>query len=415
MWRWIKRWRDWLMNDLLPTYRIRSAPRALHHSYEKAGLVVHDQPIPWNAEAVLLEANLSLPRAAMRIPADFTLILPGHEPLRAEAIRKQESDEDHRFSVLFRLMPPGEKVTATLQWKDREIGKHELEYLSRGQFLDGLKLNLPTLIVNLGRESVACRTFVATQGKSLTASALLNSPTSLAPLADLELFVDFHNEKSGETERVTARLASSQLAGRQALLIAAPSRFPRRVGVWTAVWMLGESVLARQEVRGISVRQFYKSLRVSGTRFVCQAEDGTVRLVRSLKEEDRGGARVGPCFLVCSREAGMAGLCSLQVAATVVGAVQPPLLWDQDVVVSDGPTVVAPGTLAAAELEQVSGFELRLQGKTLSLLPLAPAPRARFNAEGGFVAPPDFTWTSVAEDELDQRLSKLLEERFRRG
>lgn len=111
----------------------------------------------------------------------------------------------------------------------------------------------------------------------------------------------------------------------------------------------------------------------------------------------------------------MAGLCSLQVAATVEGAVQPPLLWDQDVVVSDGPTVVAPGTLAAAELEQVSGFELRLQGKTLSLLPLAPAPRARFNAEGGFVAPPDFTWTSVAEDELDQRLSKLLEERFRRG
>ena len=60
MWPWIKRWRDWVMTDLLPTYRIGAQPRALHFSFEKAGLVLHDQPIPWNAEAVLVE------------PADFT-------------------------------------------------------------------------------------------------------------------------------------------------------------------------------------------------------------------------------------------------------------------------------------------------------------------------------------------------------
>ena len=57
MWPWIKRWRDWAMHDLWPLYRIGPQPQALHYSYEKAGLTLHDQPIPWNAEAVLVEIS----------------------------------------------------------------------------------------------------------------------------------------------------------------------------------------------------------------------------------------------------------------------------------------------------------------------------------------------------------------------
>ena len=61
MWPWIKRWRDWAMHDLWPMYRLGPQPQALHYSYEKAGLTLHDQPIPWNAEAVVVEAMLRLP------------------------------------------------------------------------------------------------------------------------------------------------------------------------------------------------------------------------------------------------------------------------------------------------------------------------------------------------------------------
>ena len=57
MWPWIKRWRDWAMNDLWPLYRINPQPQALHYSYEKAGLTLHDQPIPWNAEAVVVDID----------------------------------------------------------------------------------------------------------------------------------------------------------------------------------------------------------------------------------------------------------------------------------------------------------------------------------------------------------------------
>ena len=56
MWPWIKRWRDWAMNELWPLFRLGPQPQALHFSYEKAGLTIHDQPIPWNAEAVLIDA-----------------------------------------------------------------------------------------------------------------------------------------------------------------------------------------------------------------------------------------------------------------------------------------------------------------------------------------------------------------------
>ena len=88
MWPSIKRWHDWAMDNLWPLYRTGPQPQALHYSYEKAGLVLHDQPIPWNAEAVLVEAQLRLPSAAGRRKADFQLRVPGHEPVPAARCRR---------------------------------------------------------------------------------------------------------------------------------------------------------------------------------------------------------------------------------------------------------------------------------------------------------------------------------------
>src|SRR5262245_1685695 len=401
MWPSIKRWRDWLMNDLLPTYRIGSQPRALHYSFEKAGLTLHDQPVPWNAEAVLVEATLRLPSPAMRRPADFHLRVPGPEPRPADGMRKLDNEgprEEHRYSVWFRLPPLTQTTTVELFWRTRSLGQLELPLLSRDAFAAGLRLLMPTLSVRLGEHTVACQTFVASQCKGVVATALLTSPTSLAPLAELELEVEFKSERTGASIRVPLRLSSSQLSGRQALLTLVPKRYPRGLGVWTARWLLGDRELATGRLRAISLRQFQRSLRVADTRFVLQAADGSVSLSRQLPPPERRG-RVGPCFLVCSREAGMAGLCPLRVAAQVAGAVRPPLLYDENVLVTDGPALVAPGTLDPSDLVQVSGFDLSLKGRSLCLLPLSPAPEAAFNSEGGFKPPPDFAWTPAAEDE----------------
>ena len=321
MWHWIKRWRDWAMNDFWPLYRISPQPQALHYSYEKAGLTLHDQPSPWNAEAVLVEALLRLPPGASRRKTDFLLRLPNQQPIAAEQVRRAEDDE--RYGVLFRLPPLTAVAAVDILYRNHVLGQLTLPFLSREEFLQNLRLQLSTLFVRIGSDNVACLTFVASQCKGLLASAVLSSPTSLAPILDMDLQVEFRCERGGTVQRTCARLSSSQLSGRQALLAVMPRRHPRRIGAWTATWMLGDSPLGTQRVRAISQRHFQRSLRLSDTRFVVQAVGGPVRLTRQAPPLE-GSARVGPCFLVSSSEPGMAGLCPMRMAAQVPGAVQPP-------------------------------------------------------------------------------------------
>src|ERR1700727_627159 len=121
MWPWIKRWRDWAMNDLWPLNRLGPQPQALHYSYEKAGLTLHDQPIPWNAEAVLVEGTLRLTPSQGRRKADFQLRLPGSVLVPAEQLRHVENDD--RFRVSFRLPPPGATVNAELLFRDHPLAQ----------------------------------------------------------------------------------------------------------------------------------------------------------------------------------------------------------------------------------------------------------------------------------------------------
>ena len=216
MWPWIKRWRDWVMNDLLPNYRIGSQPRALHFSFEKAGLTLHDQAIPWSCR-VRPRRGHPLASPGLRRKGDFQLHVPGQEPRPADNLRKIENlpGEDHRYSITFRLPPPAATQTVKVHWRGRSLGHLELPVLGRDEFLEGLRLQMPTLYVRLGEESVACQTFVSTQCRGMLASALLTSSSSLAPLADMDLQVEFKSERSGMATRVPVRLSSSQLSGRQ--------------------------------------------------------------------------------------------------------------------------------------------------------------------------------------------------------
>jgi len=405
MWPWIKRWRDWAMHDLWHLYRTGPQSQALAYSFEKAGLTLHNQPIPWNAEAVLVEAQLHVKDTARR-KADYGLRLAGRtDPVPADSLRRD--DADGRYHLFFRFPPPRTTTTAELLWKGHTLGQLTLPVIDSATFIAGLRLQLPTLAVRLGEQSVACQTFVATQCKGLVASAILVSPTSLAPLADLGLHVEFRSERDASVFDVRVPLCSSQLAGRQAVLTAVPPRFPRRIGAWTATWKVADQILASHRVRAISQKSFLRSLRVSDTRFVVETKTGV-----TLRRQPPGpgeAVRVGPCFLVSSREPGMAGLCKLQVHAQVPGAVVPPLLLEQALLVTDGPTIFAPGTVDAIDLHQVTTFELRHKGDLLGVLSLCPVPTANFTAEGGFKAPTDFPWTPTAEEELSERLSKLMD------
>lgn len=271
-----------------------------------------------------------------------------------------------------------------------------------------LKLQLQTTFVHLGRQSVAAGAFVSTQCKGVHSTAIVRSSTGLMPLLDSGLRVIFRTERPTRIEEVAVPLIPSQLMGKEAMLSVLPPRIPKKIGEWTVSWMIGDRTLATQRLRAISQKSFSSSLRMSDTRFVVETLKAGMQICRQLPplSEIR---RAGPCFLVSSKEVGVAGLVHFDIVAQVTGAVQSPTVLQQSVLVTDGPTPVAPGMLDVAELGQVTAFELRRHGKTLGTLALSPVPSASLTSEGGFKPPPEFLWSNVAEDELLDRLSRLMD------
>ena len=405
MWHWIRHWHDWAMSEIVTPHRLASQSQSLYFSCEKAGFVFPNQPILWNADAVLVEALLRLPASA-RKRGDFALRLPGSDAIAADGFRKDEDSD--RYRVFFRFAPPGISTTAELYWRTHLLGKIELPVLTPAEFASDLRIVLPSVFVSIGGRSVAAQTFVASQCKALSAVALVRSSTGLAPLLDANLRAVFQWARTGRTEDVPIPLVASQLNGKEALISASPAKLPKRAGEWTVAWMLDDKLLASQRVRAVSPKTFYDSLRITDTRFAVDAGKSAVRVVRHLPPLGEIH-RAAPCFVVSSREPGIAGLAPLELKGQVSGGLQSVLLVEQSHLISDGPSLVAGNMHDVRELAQFHAFELFCNRRSLGCLPLSPVPLATLNAEGGFRPPTEFLWSSTAEDELLERMSKLME------
>lgn len=146
---------------------------------------------------------------------------------------------------------------------------------------------------------------------------------------------------------------------------------------------------------------------MSESRFAVVGADGAFRVVKQMPPPDQV-RRAGPCFLVASRESGAAGLADFRVLARLPGAVRPPTVLEQSVLITEGLTPVAPGLLDAGELSQATAFELWLGKRHLATLPVSPVPVAAFTAEGGYKPPGEFAWTGTADEELQERLARLM-------
>jgi hypothetical protein len=330
--------------------------------------------------------------------------------LSAEWLRQDKKKGP--VGVFFCIPTPAETCQAEVYWREHSLGKVELPVLGSAEFVQGLSLQMPTLHVGLGRVSVACQTFVNTQGKSLYASAVLSNTWALAPIVDLLLGVVIQRSDGGYLGNVPIHFTSGQLRARQALVTALLPKL-RRNGEYTITWKLGARTLHTQRLRAISKKQFLSSLRISATRFIVQHENSDIRIVRWLPQRDgelnlEGIKRVGPCFFVCSSEAGMAGLAPLTAEAVVDGEAPVPMMVADETLVTDGPRPYVPGTLAAAELARVKHFTLGTSAGRLGILPLTPAPSAEFTPEGGFAPLDDYLWSPAAEEQLNDRLGKLL-------
>jgi hypothetical protein len=291
-------------------------------------------------------------------------------------------------------------------WKNHVLGSVVIPVVTPEQFLSELRMDLATAFVSVLARSVAAQTFVTAQQQGLTASAVVRSPTGLVPLLDLGLSATFRTARGTKTVVTPVPLTASQLAGKEALVTALPPRLPRKAGEWTVTWTCPGRELATTRLRAITPRAFRDSLRVVDTRFGIVTSVGEFRVVRQMPAENV--AKAGPVFFVASREPGIGGLAEFEIGVQVPGVDRSPSVLEQTVLVTDGPTPVAPGLIPMTELKHASAFELRVKGRVLGVLPLSPVPTATFTAEGGYKPPPEFTWSAAAEDELSDRLARLM-------
>ncbi|VTS00192.1 hypothetical protein [Tuwongella immobilis] len=384
----------------------RSVPRdPFHRSYEKGGLILQNSQIPWNAEAVQIETLLNLPANA-RNRSDYRLEFPGFEPIVAESLTAQPNGNFHRLNFRIPFCPP-RSLVGQMCWGEMTLAPVSLDILTEAECARGVSLALPTIYVQLGNRVVAAQTVVASQLRQLSVAAVLRSSfVQLAALGESSLAVELVNQVGEVAERVPVTLSASQRRTREALIHAIFRRKPSGTGDWQVRWVLGERILDSLRLQTVTRTTFERSLRVSDTRFVlCNGDD--VRLEREV--QNRTAQRIGPCFVVSSELAGVAGFATLRVQAQVHGTHQPPVMDSSELLITDGRTVFAPGTCDAADFAQILAFELVLGRRVVGTLPVSPFREARFNSEGGFTAPPNFRWNATAQSALDERLNRLLD------
>ncbi|MGL4421283.1 MAG: hypothetical protein ACRCZF_11500, partial [Gemmataceae bacterium] len=324
--------------------------------------------------------------------------LPAIEP---ETLRPDEIDPRlHRLQ--FRLPPPRATLSGELLWRQRLLATVPLVVQSPAEYLQSLSLTHVSAQVKLAGQAVQAQAFPASQCQSLTATALVRSPTTLVPLAALGVQVQFQSGTDEET--VELFLSPAQLFNSEAILLAQPTR-PRTCGRQMIRWSLGHIPRAAIALRAMPLPEFQQTIQVADLRYaVRRTPEDAVQITRQLPPQF---SEAGPCFLVRSTEAGAAGRITLRIAG--LGKADPPYAETTTLFVCDAPSIITPGLLPFAAWTGLTGFELFQGRQRLARFSRTPVPQASFNAEGGFVAAAEFTWTSAAEEELSDRLKKLLE------
>jgi len=237
---------------------------------------------------------------------------------------------------------------------------------------------------------------------------VLKSPTSLLPILDLKPVIEFTFHRSRQTYVQPIPLTSGQLAARETMVSVPSPVWPCFEGASEVRWGVAGQTLASKALRTISARAFQDSLYVLDSRYVFCDHAGNTGYSRYFVHQD-GVTRLGPCFVIASREKGIAAVHPLQVRIQYKDPDALPAFLEQEVLITDGPSLFIPTTTTPEKMQQFSAFELYNKGEYLGLLSLCSRDVATFTSEGGFIAPEDSPWTSVAEEELADHLRRLME------
>src|SRR5262245_16943933 len=126
-----------------------SANAGLRVRYEKAGLILDALPIPWNADAAIVEANVRLPAISERKKEDFTLqFSTGAATAWAEIVT--QSNKQSALRVYFRIPVPPQTCSAQVFWREHVLGRVELPIVSAQAYAQGISLEMACLQAVIG-------------------------------------------------------------------------------------------------------------------------------------------------------------------------------------------------------------------------------------------------------------------------
>ncbi|MCS7166037.1 MAG: hypothetical protein RMI91_08520 [Gemmatales bacterium] len=425
--RWLRRLIGWLMRDWLShplaTLGLGATPavRNLRISWKKNGLEIHELPILDCADAITLRAELRYGATKAARRCDLTLHTARRSYPADSLIEDGLANGQGLHRAEFHIEPLPASDILELRWQGQLLQQISVPVLSLRQFVDQFQVVQPTLFLVLrgrsGEEgpldyTVPGTKFFRKQGRCVLASAYLRSPTPLVALLDCHPTVLFQEEASGQAWEVPLRLTAEQLCAREALVtVQCPVRL-RRLSRWKVEWRLFSSTTkARCQLEVLAMRSVHRQIVLLETYFVVQEDKTSQVKVEKRLPKNLPLGRVAPCFVLCTREPGLAFLADLEVYATCRDGSKPRLLASQEVLLTDSPSPYVPGTLAANDLRHVLAFELRCGGRLIGHLPLSPVPTARINAEGAFSgAPQDLAWSPALDEELRERLNRLMEQ-----
>ncbi|MCS7015420.1 MAG: hypothetical protein RMJ19_02830 [Gemmatales bacterium] len=426
MWRWLKLLTGWLMRDCF-TYTFSALPlasapqvRSVRISWQKNGLEMEELPVLATADVVVVRVELRY--SANRVAKRSDLILrTSRKSYPADSLIQEGmagSCGVHRAE--FHIDPLDSSETLELRWQGQLLHQVSVPVMSLQQFQEQLQLQHPTLFVVLRSRStasagaeytVACNRYLRPQGRTFLASVQFVSRIPLVGLVDCQPTLLLREEASGQAWEIPVRLTAEQLRSHQALVtVQCPVR-PRRLSVWHVEWrLLHNTTKSCSQLEVLPMRSLHRRLQLLDAHFIWYDDKTTVVRMDKRLPKQIGAGRVGPCFLLCTKEPGLAFLANVEVYATCRDGMKPRLLAQQEILITDSPAPYVPGTISVNDLPQIVAFELRCDGHLIGHLPLCPVPTARINGEGAFQgAPEDLPWSPALDEELRERLNRLLE------
>lgn len=369
---------------------------SLSVSYETGGVVVEKPFAPWCSEVIFVEARVS-GHATHADATDFTLSVSGIGEIPCQWMN---SSGGGIHLVRFMLSPTGSDIRLAVKFRDKVI--HSLAtaipFLDRSAFLRQLRVALPTVSCHMQGGTIACKTFVSSQARTLVATCELASAAGLAPLRELEPETRLLSRDGDIVDRWAVRLSNAQASGTMALVSTVLEGVPKKPGSWDVAWAAGEIELERSNIRSCNLPAFVRSLRMAPPRYFHKGASGACFIldcpVRLKKNE-----LLGPVFGIQSSLAGIAGQLPVTIEALPKTG-EPFPLHSNALIITDGLNLLAPGMLNADQIGQILGFRLMYRKQVLQACPADPRPAVRISSEGGFESPVSLGWTRESENQL---------------